>query len=107
MDNPSYGSPIRTYVDSHYRMRVSNDADRSDPKDLFSLGVLDLDLSISPDTFGLRDVSKPLTCMLPGSFPNELRLMIPDLGIAPEWFHDVVIENLSASPTWRSASFDG
>ena len=28
--------------------------------------------------------------MLPGSFPNE-------------GFHDVVIENLAASPTWRSS----
>ena len=58
----------------------------------------------SPDAFGLRafDVSRPLTCMLPGSSPNELRLMIPDWGIAPEGFHDVVIENLAASPTWRS-----
>ena len=67
MDTPLYGSPIRTCVDSHYSMRVSNDADRSDPKDLFSLGVVDLDLSISPDAFDLRafDVSKPLTRMLP------------------------------------------
>ena len=75
-------------------MRVSNDADRSDPKDLFSLGVVDLDLSNSPDAFGLRafDVSRPLTCMLPGSFPNELRLMIPDLGIALEGFHGIVIK---------------
>ena len=35
MDTPSYGSPIRTYVDSHYGIRVSNDADRSDRKDFF------------------------------------------------------------------------
>ena len=53
MDNPSYGSPVRTYVDNHYSMRVSNDRDNSDPKDLFSLGVVDLDLSVSPDAFGL------------------------------------------------------
>ena len=52
-DTPSCGSPIRTYVDSHYSMCVSNDADRSNLKDLFSLGVVDLDLSISPDVFGL------------------------------------------------------
>ena len=97
-------SVIQTYVDSHCGMRLPNDADRSDPRDLLSLGVVDLDLSISPDAFGLQafDVSKPLTRMLPGSSPNELHLMIPDLGIAPEGFHDVVIENLAASPTWRS-----
>ena len=101
--NPSYGSPVRTYVDNHYSMRVSNDGDTSEPKDLFSLGVVDLDLSISPDAFGLRafDVSKPLTRMLPGPFPNQLRLLIPDLGIARAGFHDVVIENLAATPTWR------
>ena len=70
MDTPSYGSPVRTYVDNHYSMRVSNDGDTSDSKDLFSLGVVDLDLSISPDAFGLRafDVSKPLTRMLPSLF---------------------------------------
>ena len=52
---------------------------------MLSLGVVDLDLPISPDAFGLRafDVSKPLTRMLPGSSRNELRLLIPDLGIAP------------------------
>ena len=85
-------------------MHVSHDVDRSDLEDLFSLGVVDLDLSIWPDAFGLRafDITKPLTRMLPGQFANELRLLIQDLGIAPEGFHDVVIENLAATPTWRS-----
>ena len=41
MDNPSHGSPVRTYVDNHHSMRVSNDGDNSDQKDLFSLGVVD------------------------------------------------------------------
>ena len=104
-DTSSYNSPIRTYVDNYYSLCVSHDADRSDPKDLCSLGVVDLDLAISPDAFGLRafDVSiKLLTRMLPGSSLCELRLMIPDLGIAPEGFHDVLIENLAASLTWQS-----
>ena len=48
------------------------------------------------------EVAKPLTRMQPGQFPNELRLMIPDLGIAPEGFHDIVIADLSATPAWRS-----
>ena len=63
-----------------------------------------MDLSISPDAFGLLafDVSKPLTRMLPGPFPNELCLLLPDLGIAQAGFHDVVIKNRAASPTWRS-----
>ena len=68
------------------------------------LGVVDLDLSLSPDAFGLRafDTSKPLTRMLPGSSPCELRLMLPDSDSGPDGFHDVIIENLAATPTWRS-----
>ena len=91
-------------MDNYHTMRVSHDTDRSDPKDLFSLGMMDLDVSLSPDAFGLRafDISKPMTCMLPGSSPCELRLMLPDSDIAPEGFHDVLVENLAASPTWRS-----
>ena len=104
MGTPSYGSPVRTYVNNQYSMCVSHDVDRSDPKGLSSSGVVDLDLSITPDVFGLRafDMAKPLTRMLPGQFANELRLMIPDLGIAPEGFHDIVIEDLAATLTWRS-----
>ena len=48
------------------------------------------------------DSSKPLTCMLPESSPCELRLMLPNEEVGPEGFHDVIIENLAASPTWRS-----
>ena len=66
MHTPSYDSPVRTYVNNQYSMRVSHDVDCSDPKDFSSLGVVDLDLSITPDAFGLRafDVAKPLTRML-------------------------------------------
>ena len=90
-------------MDNYHKMRVSLDADRSDPKDLCSLGVVDLDLSLSPDVFGLRafDTSKPLTRMLPGS-PCELWLMLPVSDIGPEGFHDIIIDNLAATPTWRS-----
>ena len=35
-------------------------------------------------------------------FRMNSHLLIPDLGIAPAGFHDVVIENLAATPTWRS-----
>ena len=85
-------------------MHVSHDADRSDSKDLCSLGVVDLDLSLSPDALGLRafDSTKPLTRMLSGSFPCELRLMLPDSKIATDGFYNVIVENLAASPTWRS-----
>ena len=73
-------------------------------QDLCSLVVVDFDLSLSPDAFGLRafDSTKLLTCMLPGSSPCELRLMLPDGDVGPEGFHDVIIENLAASPIWWS-----
>ena len=69
MDDSVYSSPIRTYTDNYHKMRVTQEVDGSDPKDLCSLGMVDLDLSISPDAFGLRafDNKKPLTRMLPGS----------------------------------------
>ena len=73
-------------------------------RNLCSLGVVDLDLSLSPDAFGVRvfDSTQPLTRMLPGSSLCELRLLLPDGDVGPEGFHDVIIENLVASPTWRS-----
>ena len=85
-------------------MRLSHDDDGSDTKNLCSLGVVDLDVSPSPDPFGLQpfDSTKPLTRMLPGSFPCKLRLMLPE-SLGTDGFHDVVIENLSASPAWRSS----
>ena len=80
MDTSGYSSPICAYRANAHRMRVSHDENRSDPKDLCSLGVVDLDLSISPDAFGLWafDSKKPLTWMLPGSSLCELRLMLPN-----------------------------
>ena len=46
-------------------MRESNDQDGSKATNLCSLGVVDLDLSVSPDVFGLRafDESLPITRM--------------------------------------------
>ena len=43
MDLSANSSPIRTYMDNYHSMRVSHDADRSNPKDMGSLGVVDLD----------------------------------------------------------------
>ena len=87
-----------------HKKRISHDDDRSNLKDMCSLDVVDLDLSLSPDAFGLRafDHTKPLTRMLPGSNPCELRLMLPDSGMGTDGFHDVLIDNLAASPSWRS-----
>ena len=103
MATPGFGSPIQTYWDNTHRMRVSNDREGSDPTNLGSPGVVDLDLSLIPDVFGLQafDDKLPLTRMLPGSNPCELRLLLSDSKIGMDGFHDVVIENLSASPTWR------
>ena len=69
-----------------------------------SLGVVDLDLSLSPDAFGLRafDHEKPLTRILPGSNPCELQLMLLDSKLGTDRLHDAIIDNLAASPTWRS-----
>ena len=44
----------------------------------------------------------PITRMLPGSSPCELRLLLPDNNIRKDGFHDVVVENLIGSSTWRS-----
>ena len=84
-------------------MRRSNDENGSIQMNMYSLGVMDLDLSISPDVFSIRafDAEHPVTRMLPGSSPCELRLMLPDDKLGMEGFHDVIIENLSATPTWR------
>ena len=86
-------------------MRRSHDENGSIQMNMYSLGVMDLDLSISPDVFGLRafDNTKPVTRMLPGSSPCELRLMVPDDKLGKDGFHDVMIETLSGTPTWRSS----
>ena len=82
--------------------RKSYDPNESEPTHLGSLGVLDLDLTVCPDVFGLRvfDEKMPITRMLPGSSPCDLRLLIPDAGIGQDGFHDVVIENLLGTSTW-------
>ena len=66
--------------------------------------MVDLDLSLCPDVFGLKafDENMPITRMLPGSSPCELRLLHPDTNIGKDGFHDVVVENLIGSSTWRS-----
>ena len=74
MDTPGFGSPLQMYRDNTHRMRVSNDREGSDPTNLGLLGAVDLDLSLSPDVFGLRafDSNLPLTRVLPDSSPCEL-----------------------------------
>ena len=86
-------------------MRRSHNTSGSLQINMDSLGVMDLDLSISPDVFGLRafDKDSPIAWMLPGSTPCEHRLMLPDAKLGIDGFHDIIIENLTASPTWRSS----
>ena len=40
---------------------------------------------------------------LQGCCRDPLRLMLPDDKLGADGFHDVIIENLSATPTWRSS----
>ena len=104
MDTPGFASPIRAFQNSLYHMRKSNDVNDKEQAFLDSLGVLDLDLSYGPDSFGLKafDEEKPITRMLPGSGPCDLRLLLPDVGLGDTGFHDVVIENLLGTSVWRS-----
>ena len=104
MDTPGFASPIRVFQNSLYHMRTSNDVNDKEQTFLDSLGVLDLDLSYGPDSFGLKafDEEKPITRMLPGSGPCDLRLLLPDVGLGDTGFHDVVIENLLGTSVWRS-----
>ena len=82
-------SAIATYRSKPSRMRRSHDENGSIQMNMYSLEVTDLDLSISPDVFGLRafDKAKPVTRMLPGSSPCELRLMVPDDKLGKDGFH--------------------
>ena len=41
--------------------------------------------------------------MLPRSSPCELRLMLPDDKLSIDGFHDILVENLSGTPAWRSS----
>ena len=104
MDAPGFASPIRTYRQNLSKMRDSNDPSDSEVTNLCLLGVVDLDVSLCPDVFGLKafDEKMPITRMLPGSSPCELRLLLPDNNIGKEGFHDVVVENRIGSSTWRS-----
>ena len=69
-------------------MRKSNDSSETKPTYLDSLGVMDLDISLGPDAFGLRafDEKMPSTRMLPGAGPCDLRLLIPDAGLGKAGF---------------------
>ena len=92
--------PLKKYVDDYYCMQSSNDNDFADPMGLSSLGAVDLDTSIVPNIFGLQafDCREPISRMLPGQFSNELRVLVPDAAATLVNFHDIVLEDLHATP---------
>ena len=98
-------SAIVAYQGQANCVRWSHDENGSIQMNMYSLAVKDLDLSISPDVFGLGafDAMKPVTRMLPGSSPCELRLMLPGDKLGTDGFHDILVENMSGTPTWRSS----
>ena len=105
MSRLGHGSAIWTQHAQAQRMRRSHDAHGSIPMNMNSVGVMDLDLSLLLDAFGLRasDHEKPITRMMLGFTPCELRLLLPDSRLGTDGFHDVLIDNLAASPSWRSS----
>ena len=104
MRDSSYGEMVQKYVDDYHCMRTSNDDDRAEPVGLSSLGVVDLNTSIVPDVFGLRAFAsrEPISRMLPGQFPNELRVLILDAAATPVDFHDIIMSDLHATSAWRA-----
>ena len=66
------GSAIAAYQEQANRMRRSHDEDGSLQMNMYSLGVMDLDLSISPDVFGLRafDTENVFIYIIRGHLPQ-------------------------------------
>ena len=95
--------PLKKYVDDYYCMQSSND-DYAKPVGLSSLGVVDLDTSIVPDVFGLWafDSREPISRMLPGHISNQLCVLVPDAAATPVDFHDIIPEDLCATPASRA-----
>ena len=54
--------------------------------------------------FGLRtfDSRELVARVLPGAFRNTIRVLVPDSAAEPRGFHDVILENLSATPDYRA-----
>ena len=98
------GSAIAAYQEQAQRMRRSHDANGSLQMNMNSLGMMDLDLSISPtcSAFGLSIKISQLRGCCRDPLPANSRLMLPDTKLGIDGFHDVIIKNISASPTWRS-----
>ena len=103
--NDSYGGwSDKGVFDDTFCMRPSNDTFLGEKVGLQTLGVVDLDTSIMPDVFGLRefDRSKPVVWVLPGDFSNTIRMLMPDVSATPVAFHDILIEDLKRTPEFRT-----
>ena len=85
-------------------MRESNDPNGSEVTNLCRSAWWIWTYHCVIDVFGLKafDEKMPITRMLLGSSPCELRLLLPDTNIGKDGFHDVVVENLIGSSTWQS-----
>ena len=98
MDN-SYGGWLKQAAfDDTYGMQSSNDTHVDSKVGLDTLGVVDLDV------FGLRafDFREPVVWVLPGDFSNMVRVLVPDATATLVGFHDVMIENISSTPDYRT-----
>ena len=58
-----------------------------------------LDTTVVPDVLGLHAFKDEvaLVRVLPGDFPNIVRVLVPDDRAEPRWFHDLLVEDLSAT----------
>ena len=81
MDTSYHDGALRTHTDNYHSMRSSNDY------------IIDASVDLSPDAFGLRtfDSQKPVVRMLPGDFPNTVRILVPDAEATPLDFHDILL----------------
>ena len=104
MDNMYRGWLRPAVFDDTYCMRSSNDTHLDSKVELDTLGVVNLDTSIMPDVFGLGafDRREPVVRVLSGDFSNTVRVLVPDATATPVGFHDVMIENLSSTPDYRT-----
>ena len=99
-----YEEHIPVAIDDTYSMRPSNDANWDSHVDLNTLGVVNLDATIVPDVISLQafDDREPVVRVLPGEFPNTVRVLVPDVAASPVGFQDVLIENLSNTPDYHA-----
>ena len=70
MDAPGFASPIHTYRQNLSKMRESNDPNGSETTNLCLLGVVDLDLSVCPDVFGIKAFDEKMPMQTKITYPG-------------------------------------